>query len=104
MTDHERCTPGLCAGARVEKAGDKGTLVLVLELRPAPEEVWQWVTDPAERRESAPFDADGSLDTVGTRVKLTTVGALTLHVTETTVTRADDHKLLEYNWGGFDMR
>jgi hypothetical protein len=37
-------------------------------------------------------------------VKLTTVGALGPHVTETTVTRADPPTLLEYNWGGFDMR
>jgi hypothetical protein len=32
------------------------------------------------------------------------VGAPTLHVTETRVTRADAPKALEYNWGGFDMR
>jgi hypothetical protein len=37
-------------------------------------------------------------------VKLTTVGAPTLHVCETTVTRADAPKVLEYNWGRFDMR
>jgi len=37
-------------------------------------------------------------------VKLTTVGAPTPHVTETTVTRADAPTVLEYNWGGFDMR
>src|SRR5437762_3553842 len=60
--------------------------------------------DPAQLREWAPFDAAGSLGTVGTRVKLTTVGAPTPHVTETTVTRADAPKVLEYNWGGFDMR
>jgi hypothetical protein len=35
---------------------------------------------------------------------LTTVGAPTPHVTETTVTRADDPNALEYKWGGFDMR
>src|SRR2546430_10235617 len=38
------------------------------------------------------------------RVKLTTVGAPTPHVTETTVTRADAPRALEYNWGGFDVR
>jgi hypothetical protein len=32
------------------------------------------------------------------------VGAPTPHVTETTVTRADAPTVLEYNWGGFDMR
>jgi len=61
-------------------------------------------TDPAQLREWAPFDADGSLSTVGTTVKLTTVGAPGMHVTETTVTRADAPKVLEYKWGGFDMR
>src|ERR1043166_2548234 len=99
-----RYTPGPAGGARVEKDGDKWTLVLVRELRHARENVWQALTDPAQLREWAPFDADGSLGTVGTRVKLTTVGAPTPHITETTVTRADAPKLLEYNWGGFDMR
>jgi hypothetical protein len=37
-------------------------------------------------------------------VKLTTVAAPKPHVTETRVTRADAPKLLEYNWGGNDMR
>jgi hypothetical protein len=37
-------------------------------------------------------------------VKLTTVGAPTPRVTETTVTRAVAPKELEYKWGGFDMR
>jgi hypothetical protein len=37
-------------------------------------------------------------------VKLTTVGAPAPLVSETTVTRADAPKLLEYKWGGFDMR
>jgi hypothetical protein len=44
------------------------------------------------------------MGTVGTAVKLTTVGAPTPHVSETTVTRADAPKLLEYNWGGNDIR
>jgi len=37
-------------------------------------------------------------------VKLTTVGAPGPHVTETKVTRADLPKVLEYGWGGNDMR
>jgi hypothetical protein len=32
------------------------------------------------------------------------VGAPTPHDTETTVTRADAPNVLEYKWGGFDMR
>ena len=41
------------------------------------------------------FDVDGSLGTVGTMVNLTWVGTST--PLETTVTRADAHKALEYN-------
>src|SRR4030081_3476883 len=63
---------------------------------PLPEKVWQALTDPAHLHEWAPFDTDGSLGTVGTTVKLTTVGAPTPQGSETTVTRADAPKLLEY--------
>ena len=104
MTDLAQYTPGPAYGAQVRKEGDKWTLILVRELRHPPEKVWQALTDPAHLREWAPFDADRSLGTAGNTVKLTTVGAPTLHVTETTVTRADAPELLEYKWGGFDMR
>jgi uncharacterized protein YndB with AHSA1/START domain len=103
MTVREQYTPGP-ANAQVQKDGEKWTLVLVRDLRHPPERVWQALTDPSQLREWAPFDADGSLDTVGSTVRLTTVGAPAAHVTETTVTRADAPTLLEYNWGGFDMR
>jgi uncharacterized protein YndB with AHSA1/START domain len=103
-TDRETYAPGPASGAQVQKDGDKWTLVLVRELRHPPEKVWQALTDPVHLREWAPFDADRSLDTVGTSVKLTTVGAPTPHVTETVVTRADPPTALEYNWGGGDMR
>src|ERR1700676_844227 len=108
MTDREQYAPGPASGAqvrkdRVQNDEDKWTLILVRELRHSPEKVWQALTDPAHLREWAPFDAEGSLGTAGT-VKLTTVGAPTLHVTETTVTRADAPNVLEYKWGGFDMR
>jgi uncharacterized protein YndB with AHSA1/START domain len=111
MLDREHYIPGPARGARVQKDRgqngkneEKWTLILVRELRHPSEKVWQALTDPAHLREWAPFDADGSLGTVGTTVKLTTVGAPTPRVTETTVTRADAPKALEYNWGGFDMR
>ncbi len=104
MTDREQYTPGSAAGAQVRKDGEKWTLILVRELRHAPEKVWQALTDPAHLREWAPFDADASLGTEGNKVKLTTVGAPTPHVTETTVTRADAPRVLEYSWGGNDMR
>ena len=78
--------------------------MLVRELRHAPETVWKALTDPAQLREWAPFDADESLATEGRTVTLTTAGAPQPHVTETTVTRAEAAKLLVYNWGGNDMR
>ena len=104
MTDLAEYVPGPADGAHVRKDGDTWTLVLVREMRHSPEKVWQALTDPAHLHEWAPFDADGSLAKAGTTVKLTTVGAPALHVTETTVTRADAPKLLEYNWGGGDLR
>lgn len=104
MTVREHYMPGPAAGAEVRKDGEKWTLVLVRELRHPPDKVWQALTDPAQLREWAPFDADASLDTAGRRVKLTTVGAPSPHVTETIVTRADRPTVLEYNWGGQDIR
>ena len=104
MSAREQYDPGSARGAQVNKDGEKWTLVLVRELRHSPEKVWQALTDPAQLREWAPFDADGSLGTVGSKVMLTTVGAPGPHVTQTTVTRADAPNVLEYNWGGFDMR
>jgi uncharacterized protein YndB with AHSA1/START domain len=103
MTARDRYTPGP-PYAQVQKDGDHWTLVLTRELRHSPDKVWRALTDPAQLREWAPFDADGDLGTAGATVTLTTVGAPKPHVTETTVTRADASSRLEYNWGGFDMR
>src|SRR5215467_4972497 len=104
MIDGAQYTPGPASGAQVRKDGEKWTLVLVRELRHAPEKVWEALTDPAQLREWAPFDAAGSLGTAGATVKLTTVGAPGPHITETTVTRAEAPEVLEYTWGDFDMR
>ena len=103
MIAREQYVPGP-ANARVEKDGDKWTLVLVRQLRHSPDKVWQALTDPAQLHEWAPFDADGNLGKAGDKVNLTTVGAPSPHVTEAKVTRADAPKLLEYNWGDFNMR
>jgi len=103
VADREQYTPGPASGAQVRKDGEKWTLILVRELRHSPEKVWQALTDPAHLREWAPFEADGSLGTVGT-VKLTTVRATTPQVSETKVTRADAPKVLEYSWWGKDVR
>jgi uncharacterized protein YndB with AHSA1/START domain len=104
MTVREQYTPGPASGAHVDKDGETWTLVIVRDLRHSPDKVWQALVDPAQLREWAPFDADGSLGTAGNTVKLTTVGAPQAGVSETTVTRADAPKSLEYNWGGIGMR
>jgi len=94
MTDREHYTPGPAMAAQVRKDGEKWTLILVRELRHAPDKVWEALIDPAQLREWAPFEVDGSLDTAGTTVKLTWVGNPT--PIPTTVTRADAPKVLEY--------
>ena len=104
MNEREQYKPGPASGAQVQKDGEKWTLVVVRELRHSPEKVWKALTDPAQLREWAPFEADGSMDSAGVAVKLTTVGAPAPRVTETTVTRAEAPEVLEYKWGGFDMR
>jgi uncharacterized protein YndB with AHSA1/START domain len=104
VTDRDQYTPGPARGAQIQKNGDKWTLVLVRELRHSPEKVWQALTDPVHLREWAPFDADANLGMAGTRVRLTTVGAPRPRVTEADVRRADPPKMLEYNWGDFNMR
>lgn len=103
MTTNEPYTPGPASGAEVRKEGDKWTLVLVRELPHPPQKVWRALTEPEHLRAWAPFDADRSLGTTGT-AKLTTVGAPTLQVSETEIKRADAPRLLEYSWGGQDLR
>jgi uncharacterized protein YndB with AHSA1/START domain len=93
MNDREQYTPGPASGARVEKDGEKWTLILVRELRHSPEKVWQALIDPVQLREWAPFETDGSLGTVGT-VNLTWLGTQAQVVTK--ISRADAPKLLEY--------
>jgi len=110
MTDRQQYAPGPASGG----AGPKGPGTKTVKksgrsfssenCATRPRKVWQAITDPVHLREWAPFDADGSLGTVGATVKLTTVAAPAPRVTETTVTRADAPNVLEYKWGGFDMR
>jgi uncharacterized protein YndB with AHSA1/START domain len=103
MSHREKYAPGPAVGAKVEKDGEKWTLVLVRDLSHPPEKVWTALTDPEHLREWAPFDSDRNLAAVGI-AKLTTVGAPSLHITETRIKRADPPKALEYTWGGADVR
>ena len=103
MTDRDEYAPGPAGGAHIEKDGEMWTLVLVRDLRHPPTLVWQALTDPAHLSEWAPFDADRNLSSVGP-VKLSTVGTPTPQVSDTTVKRAEAPRLLEYSWGGSDLR
>src|SRR5579859_6589547 len=104
MGDLERYTPGPARGAQIQKDGAKWTLILVRELRHAPEKVWQALTEPEQLREWAPFDADRKLDTVGEVVTFTTVNTPRPFAAESVVTRAEVPRVLEYTWGGNDTR
>ncbi len=103
MTDREQYAPGLANGAQVRKDGEKWTLIVVRELRHPPALVWEALTDPAQLSEWAPFDADRNLAAVGP-VMLSTVAAPRPQVSENIVKRAEAPRLLEYNWGGNDLR
>ena len=94
--------PGPAVGARIEKEKERWTLVLVRDLRHPPAKVWEALTDPTQLSEWAPFDADRNLATGGP-VKLSTVGAQAPLVVETIV-RAEAPRLLEYTWGGGQLR
>ena len=103
MTSREQYEPGAASGAEIQKDGDKWTLVLVRDLPHPPAKVWQALTEPEHLRQWAPFDADRNLGTVGT-ANLSTVGAKSPLVSESQVKRADAPKVLEFNWGGQDIR
>jgi len=103
MRSREDYRPGPAAGADVEKDGDRWTLVLSRQLRHPPEMVWDALTDPAQLAEWAPFDADRNLTAVGP-VKLSTAGAPQPQASESTVVRSEAPRLLEYSWGGNDLR
>lgn len=103
MSSRGNYRPGPAAGAQVRMDGEKWTLILVRDLKHPPAKVWQALTDPAQLREWAPFDADRGLGSVGP-VQLSTVGTPKPQVSETRVTRADAPHLLEYQWGDNDMR
>lgn len=97
MNDRPPYEPGPARAVEIQRGGEKWTLIVVRQLRHPPEKVWQALTDPAHLREWAPFEADESLDRVGT-VNLTWVGRPA--ALETKVIRADAPKMLEYS----DMR
>jgi uncharacterized protein YndB with AHSA1/START domain len=97
MSNQEEYVPSPASGAEIKKDGEAWTLVMVRDLRHAPEKVWAALTDPAQLREWAPYDVDRNLATAGP-AKLSWLGAP--QATETEVKRADAPKLLELSLGG----
>jgi uncharacterized protein YndB with AHSA1/START domain len=95
MSDPAQYAPQSAYGAQVRKDGEMWTLILVRQLRHPPEKVWLALTDPVHLREWAPFDADGNLDSVGAKVRLTWIG--TGNVSEAAVTRVEHPTVLEYH-------
>jgi uncharacterized protein YndB with AHSA1/START domain len=103
MNARESYVPGAAFGAEARKQADHWTLILVRVLPHPPAKVWQALTDPAQLREWAPFDADRNLGNTGP-VTLSTVGASAKNVSVTRIKRAEAPRLLEYSWGGNDIR
>ena len=101
VSNREQYAPNPASGAQVRKNGEMWTLILVRELRHAPEKVWRALTEPEHLREWAPFDVDGSVATVGATVKLTWVG--TGRVSEARVTRAEEPRMLEFSDLRFEL-
>ena len=97
-------TPGAADLAHIEQHGEQWTLVLVKDLRHPAATVWEALTDPAQLRAWAPFDASGNLGIAGAQVTLNTVGTPTPMLSETRVTRADPPTLLQYHWGDGELR
>jgi uncharacterized protein YndB with AHSA1/START domain len=103
VADRAHYEPGAASGARVQKDGDKWTLIVVRELRHPPELVWEALTDPAQLAEWAPFDPDRNLSTTGP-VRFSTARSPAQQSFDTTVRRAEPPRLLEYSWGENDLR
>lgn len=95
--------PGRAGGARIDKQGERWTLILVRDLKHPPERVWEALTEREHLAAWAPYDADRSLGQVGP-VKLSTVGTPNPHVTEGQVRTAEAPRVLEYSWGEQLMR
>ena len=104
MTTPEHYMPGPANLAQVQKDGEHWTLVLVRQLRHSPDKVWRALTDPAQLREWAPFEADGNLSVAGSTVRLSSVGMSPATVSDNIVKVADEPNLLEYSWGGGNLR
>jgi uncharacterized protein YndB with AHSA1/START domain len=94
MDSVNQYTPGPASEAGVRKNGEKWTLILVRDLRHAPDMVWAALTDCGQVREWAPFDVTGNLEREGSTVSLTWSGTGNTSVVR--VTRVQAPNTLEF--------
>lgn len=94
MDSLDQYAPGPANVARVRKNGEKWTLILVRDLRHAPDMVWAALTDCEHVREWAPFDVTGDLELEGSTVNLTWSGTGNTSVVR--VTRVQAPNSLEF--------
>src|SRR5919112_82895 len=97
MTPYRATTDRLDDVERHDEGG-RWTLVLVRNLRHAPERVWAALTEPAQLDEWAPYIADRDLGRTGDAT-LTMIDRDTRQPIAATVTRADAPTVLEYSLG-----
>jgi uncharacterized protein YndB with AHSA1/START domain len=83
---------------RAEADGGKWALLFVRELHHPPAKVWSALTDPAQLREWAPFDAVSDLGTQG-ETMLIMAGRNGGMQMRADVRRAEPPRVLEYTWG-----
>jgi uncharacterized protein YndB with AHSA1/START domain len=93
-----RFEPGPLAEVTRERTGDRWTLVFTREFRHPPELVWAALTEPAQLREWAPFEADRSLEARGDTT-LTMIDGDRRDPMPASVIRVERPVLLEYTWG-----
>jgi uncharacterized protein YndB with AHSA1/START domain len=94
---------GPIAEVDCRRDGDRWTLIFVRTFRHPPERVWAALTEPAQLREWAPFDADRDLGSLGDAT-LTMVDREIREDLPASVTRVERPVLLEYSWGSDRLR
>ena len=90
--------PGPLSDVELQATEGRWTLVLVRQLRHAPDKVWSALTDPDQLREWAPFIADRDLGTTGAATLTMIEGDEKMDLAAS-VTHADPPTVLEYTWG-----
>jgi uncharacterized protein YndB with AHSA1/START domain len=95
--------PSPLADVDVRQNGERWTLVFVRDLKHPPEKVWAALTQPEQLSKWAPYTADRDLGSTGTAT-LSMIDGQPQKGTPAEITHAEPAKLLEYTWGGDQLR